>query len=104
MLVAQLSHEIALAKRRRWLCLAPGRRTNRKNFRNCQSTIVFYTLYFFGQWKKHKPMCFGFNRVQPVHRGVQRKWCSGRIQSRVRTPCGRGFRGILEFLEKRLLN
>jgi hypothetical protein len=29
--------------------LTPGRRTNRKNFRNCQRTIVFYTFYFLGQ-------------------------------------------------------
>jgi len=43
---------------------------------NCQRTIVLYTLYFLGQSKKLKSNCFGFNRVQLVHRGVQREWCN----------------------------
>jgi hypothetical protein len=29
--------------------LSPGLGTNRKNFRNCQRTILLYTLYFLGQ-------------------------------------------------------
>jgi hypothetical protein len=43
---------------------------------NCQRTIVFYTFYFFGQSKKLKSNCFGFNRVQLVHRGMQRGLCN----------------------------
>jgi hypothetical protein len=43
---------------------------------NCQRTIVFYTFYFSGQSKKWKSNCFGFNRVQLVHRGMQRELCN----------------------------
>jgi hypothetical protein len=31
--------------------LSPGRRTNRKNLRSCQRTILFYSFYFFRQSK-----------------------------------------------------
>jgi hypothetical protein len=50
--------------------LSPGRRTNRKNLRNCQRTILFYAFYFVSQSKAADFISFIFNRVQVVHRLV----------------------------------
>jgi hypothetical protein len=55
--------------------LSPGRRTNRKNLRSCQRTILLYSFYFFRQRKMHacKYTCFqsSARRSQPR----DRKWC-----------------------------
>ena len=71
--------------------MTPGRRTNRKNLRNCQRTIVLYTFYFLGQSKKQKSKWFEFNRVQRIHRGVQREWCTREFADSHQTHAVRGF-------------
>jgi hypothetical protein len=84
--------------------LAPGRRTNRKNFRNCQRTIVFYTFYFSGQSKKKIFMFFAFNRVQLVHRVVQREWCSTIAGRRRNTVKCAGIAASLEISSSQLIS
>ena len=38
--------------------------------------VCFYSFYFCSQRKRERRMFLRFNRVQPVHRGVQQELCS----------------------------
>ena len=62
--------------------MSPGRRTNRKNLRSCQRTILLYSFYFWSQRKIRvcKYTCFQASAGRPQAR--DRKWCSPKIKSR----------------------
>ena len=67
--------------------MSPGRRTNRKNLRSCQRTILLYSFYFFRQ-RKIAPCNYPvFNRVPPVHKrmtgfGANPQLVSRRLRAR----------------------
>jgi len=50
-----------------------------------------YTFYFLGQSKKQKSKGFEFNRVQAIHRGVHREWCTREFADPYQTCPACGF-------------
>ncbi len=70
--------------------MSPGRRTNRKNLRSCQRTILLYSFCKFSQSKIALRNTRIFNRVQPVHKGMTEFSATPQIAFR-RTSTGRGF-------------
>jgi hypothetical protein len=76
---------------RKVIALDPRTPHQPEKLSNCQRTIVFYTFYIFGQQKKQICMGFKFNRVQPVHRGVQRELCKREFGFFWATSTGQGF-------------
>ena len=71
--------------------MSPGRRTNRKNLRNCQRTILLYSFYFLSQRKVCNFIYFIFNGVQVVHRRVT-GFCAGSGSNFAQKLAGHGFR------------
>jgi hypothetical protein len=70
--------------------LSPGRRTNWKNLRSCQRTILLYSFYFFSQSKirlcKYMHFQSSARRSQPY----DRIWCNDPEQFRAQAASGAG--------------
>ena len=65
---------------------------------------MLYTLYFLGQLKKQICMCFEINRVQLVHRGVQRELCSQSFAMRTQAARNADFSEFTELSRAFLLS
>lgn len=75
--------------------MSPGRRTNRKNLRSCQRTILLYSFCFWSQRKilVCKYVCFQPSARRPQAR--DRKWCSLGINFREKPHPTRVFAGLI---------
>jgi len=62
--------------------LSPGRRTNRKNLRSCQRTILLYSFYFWSQRKIRVCKYTSFQRSARHPQPPDRKWCTPKIDFR----------------------
>jgi hypothetical protein len=60
--------------------LSPGRRTNRKNLRSCQRTILLYSFYKFSQRKITLCNYMYFQSSAARPQGHDRIWCRRQIR------------------------
>ena len=65
--------------------MSPGRRTNRKNSRRCQRTILLYSFYFLSQRKIAGCNCMCFQSSAGCPQGCDRILCS-RLDHSSRNP------------------
>jgi hypothetical protein len=72
--------------------LSPGRRTNRKNLRNCLRTITVLLLLFFSSTKNHRLQLTCFQPSAASPQAGDRNWCKGISQFRADAAPDAGFR------------